>query len=88
MLCNKINTNEANGGEIIIDNFNVDEQIQIAPVKPAAILNAKASAINSNKSVLFEWTHPLVDEEGEKIQNGSIINTKYMMVMNLSLNIL
>lgn len=84
----KINTNEANGGEIIIDNFNVDEQTQIAPVKPAAILNAKASAINSNKSVLFEWTHPLVDEEGEKIQNGSIINTKYMMVMNLSLNIL
>ncbi|WP_125104300.1 T9SS-dependent choice-of-anchor J family protein [Prevotella marseillensis] len=72
----KINTNEANGGEIIIDNFNVDEQIQIATVKPAAILNAKASAINSNKSVLFEWTHPLVDEEGEKIQNGSIINTK------------
>lgn len=60
----KINTNEANGGEIIIDNFNVDEQIQITPVKPAAILNAKASAINSNKSVLFEWTHPLVDEEG------------------------
>lgn len=72
----KLNTDAANGGDVIIDDFNVDEVVSIAPVKPAAIINAKAVAVKSDKCVIFSWAHPLVDADGNAIQKGSVIKTQ------------
>lgn len=72
----KVNTDGADGGEIIIDNFSVEESVHIAPVKPAAITDAKAVAIKSSNSVIFEWTHPIVDADGNTLPKGSVIKTK------------
>lgn len=72
----KVNTDEADGGEIIIDDFSIEESVAITPVKPAAIINAQAIAVNSSKSVIFDWYHPLVDADGNTIQKGSVIKTQ------------
>lgn len=72
----KVNTDGAEGGEIIIDDFSVEESVVIVPVKPAAVTNVRAMAVNSNKNVIFHWSHPLVDAEGKPIQKGSVIKTQ------------
>lgn len=72
----KVNTDAADGGEVIIDDFSIEESVTIAPVKPAAIMNARAEAVHSSKSVIFDWNHPLVDADGNLIQKGSVIKTQ------------
>lgn len=72
----KLNTNEANGGEVIIDDFSVEEEVYIAPVKPAAVINVSAMPVSYSQSVIFNWAHPLVDAEGNPIQKGSVIKTQ------------
>lgn len=72
----KLNTDEANGGEVIIDDFSVEEEVYVAPVKPAAVINVSAVPVSYSQSVIFNWAHPLVDAEGNTIQKGSIIKTQ------------
>lgn len=72
----KVSNEAANGGDIKIDDFTVEKEVYIAPVKPAAIENAQASAIKSTKSVLFTWNYPSVDVDGNQLQKGSIIKAE------------
>lgn len=72
----KLNTDEANGGEVIIDDFSVEEEVYVAPVKPAAVFNVSAMPVSYSQSVILKWAHPLVDVDGNPIQKGSIIKTQ------------
>lgn len=72
----KANTDAPDGGEIIIDDFSIDIPAVIVPVKPAAVTDFSVIPINSEKSVVFNWSCPLVDVDGNPIQKGSVIKTQ------------
>lgn len=72
----KVTSDGASDVDIKIDDFAVDQIVEIEPVKPAAVMNARAMVISSNQSIIFSWNHPLVDVDGETIQKGSVIKTQ------------
>lgn len=73
----KVNTPDAGGGEVIIDDFSIKaEDVVIEPVTPAAILNVEATALSTSQSVIFDWNLPRVDVDGNDIPQGSIVTTQ------------
>lgn len=62
--------------DVKIDDFSIEKLVEIVPVTPAAVMNARTMVVNSNKSIIFNWNLPVVDVDGEMIQKGSVIKTR------------
>ena len=72
----KVTSDGASDVDIKIDDFSVEEEIYIAPVQPAAIVDVNVTANNSSKSVIFNWNQPVVDVDGNNIPEGSVVKTQ------------
>ncbi len=72
----KVTSDGASDVDIKIDDFSVEEEIYIAPVQPAAIVDVNVTANNSSKSVFFNWNQPVVDVDGNNIPEGSVVKTQ------------
>lgn len=74
----KLTNSNEKGGAVMIDNFNVAEVEvvdPIEPVTPVAVKNLKAENKGGN-SIELTWNQPILDIDGETIQEGSVIKTK------------
>ena len=74
----KVTCDEDNAGAVMIDNFNIAEVEvvdPIEPVTPVAVKNLKAENKGGN-SIELTWNQPILDIDGETIQEGSVIKTK------------